>query len=313
MGIRGSAVQHTLRQTCIFEGVALHCGEDVKIRVIPAAEDHGIVFRRMDVSAAKSLVPARWNLVSQEPLNTRLVNADGVSVATVEHLMAALVGCGIHNALVEVTGPELPVMDGSSRDYVRAFLAAGLVSQSAPVFGIQILRPISSVRGEARAYLTPGPEFRISFEIDFETAAIGRQKKSLAMANGAFVRELCDSRTFCSLADVGNLRASGLAQGGTVENAVVFDGDKVLSPGGLRYSDEAVRHKMLDALGDLALAGGPIIGHYRGIRAGHAITNAVLRALFADPRNWRSVQLNQKQQRMMPGTSITQNDMDAVA
>lgn len=306
-------MQATLKHSISFTGVGLHSGQPAGVTVHPAPTDHGIVFRRSDVTGADPMVPARWDLVEQTPLCTRLVNAAGVSVSTVEHLMAALAGCGIHNASVEVDGPEIPILDGSALPFVRAIVKAGLACTEAPLRAIRILRPIQVETASARAELRPADTLHIDFEIDFAEAAIGRQTKSLCLANGAFVRDLSDSRTFCRFADVQAMRAQGLAQGGTLLNAVVFDGDRVLSPGGMRHADEPVRHKMLDALGDLALAGAPILGRYVGHKAGHAVTNSLLRALFAQPDNWRWVTLTPAQQARLPGTGVSPADLDAVA
>ncbi len=267
----------------------------------------------MDVIAVDPLVPARWDLVVQEPLNTRIENESGVSVATIEHLMAALAGCGIHNALIEIDGPEVPILDGSSAQFVRGFIAAGIKGLSAPLLAIKVLKPVEVCHGAAKASLLPSPSLQIDFSIEFADAAIGRQSKMLSMANGTFVRELSSSRTFCRQSDVDAMHAAGLALGGSYENAVVVDGDAVLTPGGLRYSDEAVRHKMLDALGDLYTAGAPILGRYVGVRAGHALTNRLLRALFADPEAWAYVDCDQATASSLPGAGLHSSDLAVVA
>ena len=279
-------MQNTLVHSVTFTGVGLHSGAPVTMTVHPAAADHGIWFRRTDL-VADALVPARWDAVVPSKLCTLIANAAGVTVSTIEHIMAALAGSAVHNALIDIDGPEVPILDGSAAPFVAGLLQAGLAPQDAPVRAIKILKPVEVREGEAVARLVPSEMLEIDFRIDFTDAAIGRQEKVLNMANGAFVRELSDSRTFCRNAEVVAMRERGLALGGTLDNAVVFEGDKVLSPGGLRHADEPVRHKMLDALGDLALAGGPILGRYTGIRAGHALTNRLLRALFADPSAWR--------------------------
>lgn len=255
----------------------------------PASAEHGVWFRRTDIVDRDPLVPARFDAVEPSSLCTLLTNHEGVTISTVEHVMAALAGCGVHNALIELDGPEVPILDGSAQPFVEAILAAGTRGQVAPVRAIQILRPVEVRMGAAQARLEPAAELSIGFEIDFPDAAIGHQEKTLKMANGAFVHELADCRTFCRQSDVEEMRARGLALGGTYENAVVVDGADVLSPGGLRHGDEPVRHKMLDALGDLALAGAPILGAYVGHRAGHALTNKLLRTLFADPTAFRMV------------------------
>lgn len=276
-------MQNTLKSSVVFEGVGLHSGKPARMVIKPARAGHGIWFKRTDIALGKTLLPARWDVVERTPLCTRLVNEAGVSVSTVEHIMAALAGCGVHNALIEIDGPEVPIMDGSSVPFVRGIMARGLLVQEDEVMAWRVLKPVTVENGEARATLLPSDRLKIEFHIDFEDAAIGRQSKTLDMRNGAFARELCDSRTFCRQADVDAMRENGLALGGTLENAVVVDGNDVLSPGGLRHDDEAVRHKMLDALGDLALAGAPILGHYVGTRAGHSLTNTLLRALFDTP------------------------------
>jgi len=293
--------------------VGLHKGQPAVLRVCPAPAGHGIVFHRTDLGPAAGRIPALWTHVQVSPLNTRIVNDAGASVSTIEHLMAALAGLGIHNAKVELDGPEVPILDGSARDFVRGLLAAGLDHQSVPLTAIRVLRPVTVTRGDATATLLPADLLSIAFDIEFDDPAIGRQQKSLDLANGAFVRELCDSRTFCRLADVEAMRARGLALGGSYDNAVVVDGDRVLSPGGLRHSDEAVRHKMLDALGDLYTAGAPILGRYVGHRAGHAITNDLLRALFADPRNHARVTLRGDAALALPGVGVKAADLAAVA
>jgi UDP-3-O-[3-hydroxymyristoyl] N-acetylglucosamine deacetylase len=281
--------------------------------VHPASADYGIWFRRTDILIGDAMIPARWDVVEQTALCTRIVNDAGVTVSTIEHIMAALAGTGVHNALIEIDGPEVPILDGSSAEFVRGILRAGLVGQRQRTRVIEILKPVSVTRGDATASLAPANEMKIDFHIDFEDEAIGVQDKSLVMANGSFVRELCDSRTFCRKADVDMMHANGLALGGTLENAVVVDGADVLSPGGLRHRDEAVRHKMLDALGDLALAGAPIVGQYVGHRAGHALTNALLRELFAHPDAYRFVEVDEMTAARLPGAGVHIAEMPAVA
>ena len=305
-------MQTTLKSKVSFEGIGLHSGAPVCVVLHPTTANTGVVFRRTDVTG-KPLLQARWDDVIVSPLNTRLTNASGVTVSTIEHLMAALAGCGVHNVIIDIDGPEVPILDGSAASFVRGIVEAGLKRLSAPLRAIEILKEVSVSDGLAFARLSPATTLQIEFEIDFEDAAIGHQKKTLNMANGAFVRELCDSRTFCRSADVDAMRANGLALGGTVENAVVVDGDKVLTPGGLRHSDEAVRHKMLDALGDLYTAGAPILGRYTGTRAGHAMTNKLLHALFAQPDAWRWVDCDVKIAARLPGVGVSVADLAAVA
>tara|TARA_B110000090_G_scaffold30542_1_gene32174 strand:- start:5149 stop:6000 length:852 start_codon:yes stop_codon:yes gene_type:complete len=278
----------------------------------PAPANNGIVFRRVDIAGDNALT-AVWDNVSVSPLNTRLTNSAGVTVSTIEHLMAALAGTGVHNVVVDIDGPEVPIMDGSAAAFVRGIVGAGLTRLTAPLYAIEILSDVIVEDGPAMAMLSPATSLQIDFDIDFADAAIGRQAKTLNMANGVFVRELCDSRTFCRSSDVDAMRANGLALGGTLENAVVVDGDQVLSPGGLRHSDEAVRHKMLDALGDLYTAGAPILGRYTGVRAGHAMTNRLLQALFAQPDAWRMTRCDAKIAARLPGVGVSKADLFAVA
>ncbi|MBN2905667.1 MAG: UDP-3-O-acyl-N-acetylglucosamine deacetylase [Rhodobacteraceae bacterium] len=305
-------MQTTLKSSIAFTGTGLHTGRAVRMVVHPASAEYGIWFRRTDLDGPDALIPARWDVVTPSRLCTRLAN-DRAEVSTVEHIMAALAGCGIQNALIEIDGPEVPIMDGSAAPFVAGFLSRGLRELAAPVRALRILEPIEVREGDAIASLTPADMLEIDFHIDFDDAAIGRQDKRLNMANGTFVRELCDSRTFCRNADVQAMRANGLALGGTMENAVVVEGDKVLSPGGLRHSDEAVRHKMLDALGDLALAGAPILGRYHGHRAGHALTNRLLRAMFARPGSFRLETCSDGQAARLPGIGVHHGDLMAVA
>lgn len=305
-------MQTTIKSAVTFDGVGLHSGAPVRMTVHPASAEYGIWFRRSDLDG-DNLIPARWDAVVPSKLCTLIANRAGASVSTIEHIMAALAGTGVHNALIEIDGPEVPILDGSSAPFVRGILARGLRTLAQPVRALKILKPVEVREGEAWARLEPAEMLEIDFTIDFTDAAIGRQEKSLVMANGAFVRELCDSRTFCRQKDVEAMQANGLALGGTYENAVVIDGDKVLSPGGLRHRDEAVRHKMLDALGDLYLAGAPILGRYTGNRAGHAMTNRLLRALFADPFAFRMVDASEIAGRKLPGVGVQRGDVPALA
>ena len=277
-------MHRTLSKPVHFSGTGLHGGQTVSMTVAPATAGHGIVFRRTDV--ANGVIPARYDLVSDTMLCTRLTNAAGVSVGTVEHLMAALAGCGISDALIELDGPEVPIMDGSSAAFVDAFADAGVISLGQPLAAIRLLKPVAVFLGGRYAELSPAKRFEMSFRIDFEDRAIGVQKREMVLVNGAFVEELSDCRTFGRLSEVEQLRAAGLARGGNLTNAIVVDKGRVLNPEGLRRPDEFVRHKMLDAVGDLALAGAPIIGRYTADKAGHEITNLLLRELFSRTDAW---------------------------
>ena len=296
-------MQTTVKNAIHFRGTGIHLGRPARLTIHPSPAHHGIWFRRSDIDG-NNMIAARHDAVEASPLCTLLVNEAGVSVSTVEHVMAALSGCGVHNAILEIDGPEVPILDGSAAEFVRGILAVGIRRLDSPVHAIEVLRRVHVQDGDASATLLPAAELEIDFCIDFADAAIGRQHKVLRLSNGTFVRELCDSRTFCRQADVDAMRANGKALGGTLDNAVVVDGDRVLNPEGFRHADEAVRHKMLDALGDLALAGAPILGRYEGVRAGHAMTNKLLHALFADPLAYRIRTLTGDECRVLPGAGL---------
>ncbi len=296
-----------------FTGVGLHSGKPAKLVLRPAVAGHGIWFKRVDIELGDAMIPAMYDAAEQTALCTRLVNGSGVSVSTVEHVMAALAGCGIHNALVEIDGPEVPILDGSAAPFVRGIMSRGVRQQDAPVLAYQVLKPVTVEANGAKATLLPSDRLTIEFHIDFEDKAIGSQTKTLDMRNGAFARELCDSRTFCRRADVEAMHEAGLALGGTLDNAVVVDGEEILTPGGFRHQDEAVRHKMLDALGDLALAGGPLLGHYIGDKAGHSMTNALLRALFETPGAVRPILCDAETTAHLPGQGLVWSEIPKVA
>ena len=301
-----SIYQTTLRRPIAITGIGLHSGARSQICIRPAPAYHGIWFKRADLAGTDTLIPASWDAVSDTTLNTRIENAAGASVSTIEHLMAALQGTGISNALIEVDGPEVPIMDGSAAPFVREIIAAGIAEQAEHRTVLRILKRVELIEDSARASLAPAGQFEVDFHIDFPGTAIGRQEKSMAVVNGAFVDHLMDSRTFVRSGDVAMLRRNGLALGGSLLNAVVVDGERVENPEGFRHPDEAVRHKMLDAVGDLALAGAPIIGRYTGVRAGHGVTNRLLRKLFATPGAYRLEGCQQADVMGLPG--IARND-----
>jgi len=306
-------MQKTVKAPVRFRGVGLHNGRSAVMLVQPASAEYGIWFRRTDVRGKDPMIPALWNRVKDARLCTLLENSDGVSVSTVEHIMAALAGLGIQNALIDINGPEVPILDGSARPFVAGLVDRGLRDLDAPVRALRVLKPVSVYQGDSAAHLLPAKGLEINFQIEFPDAAIGRQNKTLTMSNGTFVRELADSRTFCRASDVAFMRDNGLALGGTYDNAVVVDGAAILSPGGLRHSDEAVRHKMLDALGDLALAGAPLLARYEGNRAGHALTNKLLRKLFSDPLAFRMETCEGDVAQKLPGMGVHRSDLVQVA
>ena len=306
-------MQTTVSKPIIFEGIGLHKGLKSKLSILPAEIDFGICFKRIDVQKSDVYIPALLNNVVNSELCTRLENSDGISVSTIEHLMAALAGCGINNALLEIDGPEVPILDGSSLTFVKEILKSGIKLQNQSLKAVRILKKVEYKRDLAWAKFEPSANPKMSFSIEFSDEAIGSQSKTLDMSNGSFVRELCDSRTFCRHSEVEAMRSKGLALGGNYENAVVVDGKRVLSPGGLRHSDEPVRHKMLDALGDIALAGFPIIGHYIGYKAGHGITHGLLRNLFSDKRNFDIISCDKEAIENLPGTGVELSEVCKVA
>lgn len=282
--------QRTLKSAICCVGVGLHSGRRVNVTLRPAASGTGVVFRRVDLDLD---ILARFDNVSDTRLSTVLAlpGHPEARVATVEHLMAALVACGITNIVVELDGPELPVLDGSAAPWVFLLDCAGSVGQDAPVRVIEVLRTVRVADGDAFAELRPGNSagLEMSLSIAFDAPAIGRQALTLTTDAPAVRHELVASRTFIQAHEVAGLRASGLALGGSLENAVVVEGARVLNPGGLRMTDEFVRHKMLDAVGDLATAGAALHGRFVGYRSGHGLNNRLLHALFAEPSNWREV------------------------
>jgi len=309
---RGKSVQTSLTSDVQIVGTGLHSGRPARVTLRPAAAGHGIRFRRVDITDRDNIIPARFDAVTDTTLNTRLSNGAGVSVSTVEHLMAALAGCGIHNAIVDIDGPEIPILDGSSKRFVREILKAGLTHSAKPVMAWKLCKTVTVEEGDASASLAPHDGLVIDFAIDFPDAAIGRQAARFDMANGTFVRELSDCRTFCRRVDVEQMQAHGLALGGTLDNAIVVEGEAVLNPGGLRRADECVRHKILDALGDLSLAGGPLLGLYTGNRAGHGLTNRLLRKAFATDGAMVQVACAPALQSRLPGHGIRPSDLAAV-
>jgi len=250
----------------------------------PAAPDTGIVFRRTDTGGIE--IPAVWSNTIDATLCTVLSNGEGVEVKTIEHLMAAFGGSGIDNAIVELNGSEVPAMDGSAAPFVALIERAGAVVQDRARRAIKVLKPVRVGGDKVVAALLPDHGFSMSFQIDFDNPLIRRQDMMLAFEPDTFKTELSRARSFCLLDEVDRMRAAGLARGGSLDNAVVVSGERVLNDGGLRFADEFVRHKVLDAFGDLYLAGGPIIGHFHGARSGHSHTRQLLAALFADADAW---------------------------
>ncbi len=286
--------QMTLAAPVVIEGIGLHTGRPIRMDMHPAAAGFGLVFRRTDLGTRDRSVtdlPARFDHVGDTTLSTAIRNEAGTSISTVEHLMAALSFLGIDNLLIEIDGPEIPVMDGSSQIFIETIEAIGLKALAAPRRAIRILKPVVVEDGLKRAALLPGAGFKLAFEIEFDNPVIGHETIEADFNDPSFKDEILRARTFGFLKDVEAMWQMGLGLGGSLENTIVVDGDEVLNEEGLRFDDEFVRHKVLDAVGDLALAGAPLIGRYEGLRAGHAMNNRVLRALFADASAYEIVDL----------------------
>jgi UDP-3-O-[3-hydroxymyristoyl] N-acetylglucosamine deacetylase len=256
----------------------------------PAPADSGVVFLRTDLKARGfgdgALVRASYDTVSDVTMCTVLGNEAGARIVTVEHLLAAFAGCGIDNILVELDGEEIPAMDGSSWPFVFLIECADVVAQAAERRYIRILKEVAVQEGSKRAALSPGDGFAVGFEIDFDNPLIGRQECFFNLHNGTFKREIARARTFGFASEVDQLKRLGLARGGSLKNAVVVADDRILNEEGLRFANEFVRHKALDSIGDLYLAGAPFIGRFHGVRSGHAMNNKLLHALFADSDAW---------------------------
>ncbi len=271
-------------------GVGVHTGAHVRLALAPGAADTGIVFVRSDVKDADNVLPAHADFVSTTRNGTTLRNRAGVELATVEHLLAACAGLGVDNLLVEVEGPELPILDGSSAPFVKALMNAGIKPLYAQQRSIHILEPVEVRMGAKSAAFLPAEDFDgldLDVTIRFADAAIGVQRKRMRLSQENFLTDIAQARTFGFLADAEKLKAAGLASGASMANTVVIDGGQIVNPEGLRYEDEFVRHKLLDAIGDLALAGGPICGRFVADQPGHALNARLVRALLDTPEAWR--------------------------
>jgi UDP-3-O-[3-hydroxymyristoyl] N-acetylglucosamine deacetylase len=271
--------QHTIAKPASLSGTGVHSGKPVTLTVRPAAEGGGVSFVRSDAGGA--VIPASALGVSTTMMGTNITSGD-VSVATVEHFLAACAGVGVDNIIAELDGPELPIMDGSSKPFVELLLEAGVVEQPAPRRVLQILKRVEVRDGVKFARLSPAKGFEMRIAIDFTSKAIGRQTISFAMKPGAFAKEIAWARTYGFKKDAEALHGQGKALGASLDNTIVIDGDTVLNDGGLQAPDEFVRHKLLDVIGDLFLAGGVIEGLYEAEQPGHALNNRLLRAVFAD-------------------------------
>ena len=277
-----SPLQHTLANSVSRTGIGLHSAKMVDITIHPAPEDTGIVFRRVDISNVDVAIPAHCDNIADTMLNSRIMNDEGVTVGTIEHLMAAFLGLGIDNAFVDVNASELPAMDGSSAPYCAMIQEAGIAPQKASRKYLRVLRPVRVENEAGWAEISPSDELIIDIAIDFSDSAIGSSKYFYIHRENSFNEEISDARTFCMYQDVTKLRAAGYALGGSLENAIVVDDGKVLNEGGLRHDDEFVRHKALDCLGDLYLGGHFALGHIKAVQPSHALNYNLVKALLAD-------------------------------
>ena len=284
-------MQHTVIKDIQLTDIGLHSGVETTMTIKPAQANTGIVIVRSDVSDRDNMIPVRYDNVVDTRLCTVVGNKDGVTVGTVEHIMAALRACEIDNAIIELDGPEIPVFDGSSRPFMKAIDSVGIKALAVPRQAIRILKEILIEEDDKWVTLKPGVGSTFDVTIDFDNKTIGRQSAKLDLYTQDFETEMSDARTFGFLHEVTALRQQGLALGGSLENAVVIDGNKIMNPEGTRYDNEFARHKLLDAVGDIYLAGGVVLGAYQSYKAGHAMNNKALRALFANPDAFEIVDL----------------------
>jgi UDP-3-O-[3-hydroxymyristoyl] N-acetylglucosamine deacetylase len=279
--------RRTLAREITTEGVALHAGTSVRMTLAPASRDSGIVFHRADLGG--KAIPARYDHVSETWLGTVIADREGVSVGVIEHLMAAIAGAEIDDLEVVLDGPEAPILDGDALSYLELLQRGRIVQSDGVRQAIKVRKRVEVEHGEASASLLPSDGREFDFEIVFPSAAIGRQTFSWRFSREGFARDIAPARTFGFVHELDALNKAGLGRGASLENTLAIDGDRLLNAPLMRFPDEFVRHKVLDAIGDLALAGVPIIGRFEGRRSGHALNNQLLRALFADPENYTRV------------------------
>jgi UDP-3-O-[3-hydroxymyristoyl] N-acetylglucosamine deacetylase len=307
--------QTTLRTSATVSGVGVHSGAPATLNMLPAEANTGIVFVRLGQDGRQDReVRADVRAVTATEFATVIGDAEGPLCSTAEHVLAALTGLGVDNAIIEIDGPEVPIMDGSAAPFVAAIDQAGLVSLSAPRRFIKVLKPVRVAQGDSFGELRPYAHgFRLDVEIQFDHPTIGRQTFSRDLSAEVFRHDLARARTFGFMRDVAKLWNAGYALGASFENTLVVTEDRVLNPEGLRFSDEFVRHKALDAIGDLSLAGAPLIGAYRSVRGGHSLNHAVLSALMADRSAWMVVDMVEAPRRVVRGHADIAVGMAAAA
>jgi len=280
--------QRTISRAITVRGIGLHYGKKCSMSILPSNEDTGITFVRKDLDG-ENFIKALWSNVTSTKLCTTISNHKGASVATIEHLMSALSGIHIDNVIVEISGPEIPIMDGSSEPFVNLIEDAGIIEQQKKRKYIRVLKEVSVQNDQGSVSIRPNNQFSINFEIDFPSSIIDKQSCKLQMINGNYKEDVSKARTFGFEDEVDQLRNSGFALGGSLLNAVVVGKDSILNEGGLRYEDEFVRHKILDSIGDLYLAGAPVIGYFEGKKSGHKLNNDLLKKLLNEKSNWTYV------------------------
>lgn len=281
--------QHTVAAEVSCVGVSLHTGDMVNLTIRPAPANAGITFIRKDVEEGRGVVPATFDAVTETNLGTTITNKYGVTVATIEHVMAAIWGAGIDNARIELDGPEVPIMDGSSEPFLFLLECAGRVQQKATRRVVEILKEVTVEEGKSKATISPSDGFVLDIAIAFNHKLVAEQTARYDFTKTTFKQSLARARTFCFARDVENMRKMGLGLGGSLHNAIVLGEEDIMNEGGLRYADEFVRHKALDCVGDYLLAGAQIKGAVNTVRPGHGINNKLMRAIFADPSNYRMV------------------------
>jgi UDP-3-O-[3-hydroxymyristoyl] N-acetylglucosamine deacetylase len=281
--------QKTINSKVSCNSVGLHSGAQVRMSLLPAPCNSGIVFKRTDLPEGKNEIKALFQNVVTTNLGTTIANEHGAKVATIEHLMAAIWGCGIDNLIVELDGPEIPIMDGSSEPFVFLIECAGFNTQEEQRRVIEIIKKIRVEDNDKFVEIEPAKDFSIDLSIDFNNKHIKQQRFEYHSTFTSFKNDICRARTFCFKEEIDQMHKLGLAKGGSLDNAIVIDIDKIVNDEGLRYENEFARHKTLDFIGDMYLAGHFIVGHFRASKAGHGINNAFLKTLFVNPESWRLV------------------------
>tara|TARA_Y100000590_G_scaffold342211_1_gene390683 strand:- start:3116 stop:4027 length:912 start_codon:yes stop_codon:yes gene_type:complete len=285
--------QKTIKEPIEFEGIGLHNGVKVNLCLKPAEINTGIIFKRTDLDSSKNIIEANYKNVSSPILCTKIKNEHGVTVSTIEHLMAAFYGEGIDNVLVEIDAPEVPIMDGSSFDFVTAIRSYGTEEQNSPKKFIKVIKKVEIKDGSKYISIEPlEKDLIIDFEIVYKNPLIRTRRKEFKLSNGDLT-SIYNSKTFCLYEDIDHIKNQGLAKGGSLENAIVVKENRILNEDGLRYRDEFVNHKILDCLGDLMLSGYRVYGHIKTSQGGHQLTNVLLREFFSNKSNWEFVSLEE--------------------